>query len=128
MGSRSKIDQGGLSLVGFIFVLAVLGGLAVLAMKVVPTVAEYFSVKKAVVQAKDNGGNPAEIRRAFDRQAEVGYITSISGKDLEIVQKEGSFEVGFSYEKVIPLFGPASLLLEYQGSTDKGNGKRQLSQ
>lgn len=123
MGSRSKIKQSGLSLVGFIFLLAIGGVMAVVGMKVVPTVAEYFSVKKAVVQAQSAGENPLEIRRAFDRQAEVSYITSVSGKDLSITQNDGIYEVRFTYEKVIPLFGPASLLLEYEGSTGKTGGK-----
>lgn len=127
MGSRSKIEQSGLSLVGFIFLLAIGGVLAVVGMRVVPTVAEYFSVKKAIVQAQSSGENPMEIRRAFDRQAEVGYITSVSGKDLSITQNNGVYEVGFAYEKVIPLFGPASLLLEYEGSTGKTGVRSQAS-
>lgn len=128
MRSRSKIKQSGLSLVGFIFLLAIGGILAVLGMKIAPTVAEYFSVKKAIVQAQSAGENPLEIRRAFDRQAQVSYITSVSGKDLSITQSNGIYEVGFAYEKVIPLFGPASLLLEYEGNTGKTGGRSQASQ
>lgn len=119
MELRSRIRQGGLTLVGLIFLLVIVGMIAVVALQVTPTVTEYFGIKKAIVGAKAAGATPLDIKRAFDRQAEVGYIDSISSKDLEIVKTDEGFDVSFAYEKRIPLFGPASLLLEYSGSTAK---------
>ncbi len=109
--------QRGITLVGLIFVLAILGAIGVLGLKVVPTVVEYYSIKKAVASAKTSGTTIAEIQAAFDRQTDVGYIDSITGKDLEIVKNGDEIEVSFAYPKKIPLFGPASLLIEYAGST-----------
>jgi multidrug efflux pump subunit AcrA (membrane-fusion protein) len=117
MELRSIIGQKGVSLTGLIFVLAILGVIAVLGMKVGPTVAEYMSVKKAIVSAKAAGTTPAEVRTSFDKQAEVGYIDSINGKDLQIVKNGDVLDVSFAYQKIIPLVGPTSLLIDYQGST-----------
>lgn len=117
MKSWSNHKQHGLSLVSFIVLLAILGFLAVVAMKVVPTVTEYMAVKKAIQAAKSVGPAPAAIRAKFDQQANVGYITSISGKDLEVTADDGNADVSFLYEKRISLAGPVSLLIEYQGST-----------
>ena len=88
-----------------------------LGMKVGPTVIEYTSIKKAIASAKQAGPAPHDIRVAFDKQADVSYITSISGKDLQITGSGDDVVVSFSYEKKIPLFGPASLLLDYEGTT-----------
>ncbi|KQQ40038.1 hypothetical protein ASF61_04335 [Duganella sp. Leaf126] len=119
--------QNGVSLTGVILVLAVLGLMAVLALKILPTYTEYRAVRNAIVTAKAAGGNsPAEIRKAFDANATVAYITAISGSDLTI-ERAGDgdgVDVSFAYEKKIPLVGPASLLLEYQGSTGAGNSPR----
>ncbi len=79
-----KCRQQGISLVGLIVILAILGALAVLAMQVVPTVTEYMAINKAVNKAKADGSTPAAIRNSFDKQADVAYITSIGGKDLEV--------------------------------------------
>ena len=117
MKLRSNQKQTGVSLTGLIFLLAIIGVIAVLGMKLVPTVTEYMAIKKAIVTAKSAGSTPAEVRSSFDKQAEVGYIDSISGKDLEIVPQNGVMEVSFAYEKKIPLVGPASLLIDYEGST-----------
>lgn len=113
----SNNRQSGVSLFGLIFILAIIGVIAVLGMKVVPTFTEYLSVKKAIVSAKAAGSTVAEVRSSFDKQAEVGYIDAISGKDLEIVKNGDGLDVSFAYQKKIPLFGPASLLMDYEGST-----------
>lgn len=117
MKSGSKRRQGGVSLTGLIVLLAVVGVVAVFAMKVFPTVNEYYAIKRAITSAKAAGTTPAEIRMAFNKQAEVGYIDSIQGKDLEIVPGPDGMTVRFAYQKIIPLVGPASLLLDYRGST-----------
>lgn len=112
-------SQHGISLIGLILSLGVIVLIAMLAMKVVPTVIEYTSIKKAISVAKAGGTTVNEIQNAFDKQADVGYITSITGKDLVITRDNGEIEVSFSYQKKIPLFGPATLLLEYEGTTAK---------
>lgn len=116
--------QQGISLVGLIFVLAILAMLAVIGLKVVPTVTEYMAVNKAIAKAKTDGSTPAEIRSSFDKQADVAYITSITGKDLEVYNGGNGLEVSFAYDKKIPLVGPASLLIEYAGTTDKQKGRK----
>lgn len=118
LSSRMRRKQTGITLVGLILVLAIVGLIAVLAMKVTPTVTEYFSIKKAIGSVKAAGGSIAEMRAAFNRQAEVGYIDAINGNDLTIVKNGDDAEISFAYQKIIPLVGPASLLLDYAGSTN----------
>lgn len=110
----SKKKQAGVTVTGLILTLLVVFFVAVVGLRVVPSVTEYMAVKKAIVSAKSAGNTPQEIRAAFDRQAEVGYIQSISSKDLDISKEN---DVSFSYQKVIHLVGPASLVLDYEGST-----------
>jgi Tfp pilus assembly major pilin PilA len=109
--------QQGLSLVGFIFVIAIVALIAVLGMKVVPTVVEYMGVRKAITAAKNAGSTPAEIRASFDKQANTGYIESVSGKDLQIAKTDDGFDVGVAYEKRIALVGPVSLVIDYVAGT-----------
>ena len=109
----------GVSLIGMLFVLLVLGVISVLAMKIVPTVTEYMAIKRAIMSAKEAGTSVREIETAFDRQASISYIESIGGKDLEITKSGSEFEITFAYQKKIPLVGPASLILDYAGTTAK---------
>lgn len=109
--------QDGLSLVSLVFMLAVAGFLGILALRIVPAYSEYRAINNAIKSAKAAGGGVREMQQAFDNAATVNYITSITGKDLIIGKESGETEISFAYEKKIPLFGPASLLLEYAGST-----------
>lgn len=117
--------QHGLSMIGFLFVIVIIALVAVLGMKVVPTVVEYSAIKKAIVTAKQSGSSAIEIQNAFNKVRGVNYIDSVDGKDLEIVKTESGFDVSVAYEKRIPLVGPASLVLDYRASTASGPGKQQ---
>jgi hypothetical protein len=118
-GHQRLKHQAGLSLIGLIFVLGIVALIAMLGIKVVPTVVEYINVKKAIQASKQAGPSSADIRKAFDRQADVGYIDAITSKDLVISRNGEDVDVSFAYAKKIPLVGPASLLLEYEGTTAK---------
>jgi type II secretory pathway pseudopilin PulG len=117
MEARAGNGQRGVSLVGTIFVLVILGMMAMVALRVVPTVTEYMTIKKAIVVAKAAGSTIPEIRASFDKQADTGYVDSISGKDLDIVKTSDGFDISFAYEKKIPLAGPVSLAIDYEGTT-----------
>jgi hypothetical protein len=124
MKLRSKIKQAGVSLGGLLIILAFIGMGAILALKVTPTVTEYFSIKKAITSLKVTSTTVADIRASFDKQAEVNYVESITGKDLEILKNGEEFEVSFAYQKKIGLVGPVSLLIDYAGSSAKKPTKK----
>jgi type II secretory pathway pseudopilin PulG len=115
--------QRGISLIGLVIVIAILGGIGILAMKIVPTVTEYRAILGAIERAKHAGTSIKEIQESFQKSAEVGYISAISERDLVIQRVGGEFEISFEYEKKIPLVGPASILLEYNGTTAKNGPK-----
>lgn len=118
--------QHGLSLTGFMFVVIVVALLAVLGMKVVPSIVEYQAIKKAIVKAKEAGATPAEIKSSFDKQATTGYIESVTGKDLEIKSTGSGTEVSVAYQKKIELVGPASLVIDYVATTQSSRPARKI--
>lgn len=116
---KNTKSEAGMTLVGLILVLALIGLILLVVAQVTPTVIEYMTIKKAIQSVKTSGGSVRDMQMSFDKQADVGYVTSISGKDL-VIEKNGSdIEVSFAYTRKIPLIGPASLLLEYEGTTAK---------
>ena len=110
-------SQRGISLSGLIFVLAVLGFIGVFAMKVFPTYLEYKASKDAIAAAKATNGSPMEMRQAFDKNADINRIETITGKDLLISKETGDTELSFAYQKKIPMFANVSLLIDYAATT-----------
>lgn len=113
--------QRGIGLLGLLVLAALLVIAAVVGMQVVPTVTEYMSIKRAAKRAVESADTVAQVQSAFDRYAAIDDIKSLTGRDLEIEPdrsgKSGKFIASFRYERRIELFGPASLLLDYRGST-----------
>ncbi|GAB3547218.1 hypothetical protein GCM10027343_26180 [Noviherbaspirillum agri] len=108
------------------FVIVIVALLAVLGMKVVPSIVEYTAIKKAIVKAKEAGTTPAEIKASFDKQASAGYIESVSGRDLEFSSSGSGTEVSIAYQKKIPLVGPASLVIDYAATTESNRPARKI--
>lgn len=108
--------QRGLSFIGVVIVGAVLVSGFVVGAKVVPTVVEYQAVRKAAEKATA-GSTVAEVRAIFDRAAAIDDISSVKGTDLDISKNGDKVVVAFAYNKEIALFGPAYLLLKYEGKT-----------
>ena len=114
----SRNRQRGVSLSGLIFVCAIVGLVAVFAMRVIPSFTEYRAIKNSIAVAKAAGGSVAEMRTSFDKNADVGYITTIAGRDLVFSKETGQMEISFSYEKRLPIAGNVSLVIDYAGTTD----------
>ncbi len=113
-------SQRGISFIGLLILGIVLALLAIVGARVLPTATEFMAIQKAVKKAAADGDTVPAVRAAFDRTAAVDYISSISGKDLEITKQGDKVVVQFAYDKEIPLAGPAYLLLKYRGSSASG--------
>ena len=112
----------GVSLMGLIVTLAVLGFLGLMGAKILPAYIEYFQVKK-VFAAMENGGDldgtPSEIRRAFDRRNTIEDIHSLDGKDLEITKNGSETVLSAVWSVKVPLVYNASACLDFAVTTAK---------
>ncbi|WP_313703921.1 DUF4845 domain-containing protein [Massilia sp.] len=107
-----------MSLTGLILGLVVVGLAAVLAIKVIPSWLEYRSIKDGIGRVKEEGGSVAEMQKAFDRFADINNVTSLRGRDLIISKDGGEPEISFAYQKRIALTDNASIVIDYDGTTD----------
>ncbi|WP_231906770.1 DUF4845 domain-containing protein [Cupriavidus sp. D384] len=101
-------------LVVIMLVLAV----ALPALKSIPSMLEYFSVKRAVTYARDTSNNRKEVAANFDKQALIDNIGSIRGEDLDVNEDESGRirTIGFEYRTEVRIYGPLSFLITYSGT------------
>lgn len=116
VGQRVR-RQRGVTLFGLLFWAILIGMVALVVMRVLPTMNEYFTIQRTVNKiAKEGGTTVPEIRAAFDRQKDIEYsITSIGSKDLAITKENDKVVVSFAYNKEIELVAPVYLLIKYEG-------------
>lgn len=110
-------SQRGVSLIGLIFWAVIIAVVAVVGMRVFPTVNEYLTIKRTIDKIAAEGASTVpEVRAAFERQRDVEYsISSITGKDLNITKENEKLVISFAYNKEVDLFEPVYLLIKYQG-------------
>ena len=111
--------QRGITLLGLLLWAIVIGFVALLGMRVLPTVNEYFTIQKAVNKIASEGLTTVpEIRNAFEKAKEIEYsISSISSKDLDITKENDKVVIRFAYDKEVEIVSPVYLLIKYQGSS-----------
>ncbi|MEP7057046.1 MAG: DUF4845 domain-containing protein [Caldimonas sp.] len=109
--------QRGITLFGLLFWAIVVGFVALIGMRVLPTLNEYSTIQRAVRKIANEGPSTVpEIRNAFDKQKDIEYsITSITGKDLVVTKENDKVVIQFAYDKEIELIKPVYLLIKYEG-------------
>lgn len=114
---RSGSRQRGVTLFGLLFWAVVVGFVALIGMRVLPTLNEYFTIQRTVNKiATEGAATVPEIRNAFEKQKDIEYaISSISGKDLVITKENDKVVIQFAYDKEVELMKPVYLLIKYEG-------------
>jgi hypothetical protein len=120
MGSSRRPGGGhqrGVSLMGLLFWAIIIGFIAYVLVRALPTLNEYFTIQGAINKiAASNPSTVGEIRQQFDKQKEIEYsIASISGKDLDITKENDRIVIRFAYNKEIEVIAPVYLLIKYEG-------------
>ena len=114
--------QRGISLLGLLLWAIIVGIVALVALRVLPTVNEFLTVQRAVDKVANEGLTTVpEIRAAFERQKQIEYaISTISAKDLVITKEDDRVVIRFAYNKEIELMPPVYLLIKYEGRSKPG--------
>ncbi len=115
--TSSNSRQKGVSLIGLLIWAIIVAFVALIVVRVLPTINEYTTVLRAVKKiAQEQPGTVAEARKAFDRQKDIEYsISSISGQDLVVTKENDKVVIRFAYDKEVPIFEPVYLLIKYTG-------------
>ncbi|RUL79677.1 DUF4845 domain-containing protein [Dyella choica] len=116
-----KSKQSGITLIGFIVVLAVAGFFAYMAMKLVPAYTEYAGVVKAMNQVSTEGVEGKtldQVRRDLVRKLDFQYVdeATVHPSDITFGAGAGGNELRVSYDKQIPFLYNIDFLIHFSKS------------
>jgi len=121
MNTAMPVHQRGLSFGGFVFGAFLLVLLSIIGLKLIPAFIQNAQINtvfgEVVRDPNMEKASPREIRNAFDRRASIDAITAIKSEDIDIASDGGRLELSANYTVKIPLFGNASILLEFNPSS-----------
>ena len=119
---HERARQRGITMLGFVFVAAVIMVVVMLAFRIAPAVIEYYSVKAALSDALQDVKDPtgvADVQRAFQKRVDAGYIESVSSKDVEITKDKNTVTASVSWTRTLHLVANASLVLDFAASASR---------
>ena len=113
---RSIKHQRGMTAIGWLMVLALIGFFVLLALRMVPAYLEYFNVVTALESVEEESGfsNAGEIRRLLERRFEISNVRVIFPADVEIRHQGNNFAVTASYEQREKVFGNVYVVMDFE--------------
>jgi len=114
-------SQRGLTLFGVLVAGVVAAFVLVVGFRTVPVVNEYLAIKRILVllaDEADKGASLLELRRGFDRRAQIDDIRSVSGTDLSIDKSGVRAVIDVEYTRTIPLLANVSLSVDLHPSSE----------
>lgn len=127
-----KSKQAGMTLIGFLIVLMVVGFFGYMAMKLVPAYLEYMGVVKAMNQEaaeNANGKTLYQIQRDLSYKLSMQYAddSDITPSDITVTQGNNGDQLSIVYDKQIPFLYNIDFLVHFsktvalQGNVSHGD-------
>ena len=115
-----KNKQAGITMIGFLVVLAVVAFFGYMAMKLVPAYTEYMGVVKAMTQVSSEGVEGKsldEIRRNLLFKMDFQYVddATIQPQDITIDRNNGN-QLHVAYDKDIPFIYNIDFVVHFEKS------------
>ena len=115
-----KRTQTGITLIGFVIVLAVVGMFAYVGMQLFPMYQEFFSVKTALKGLASEPGianaDPAKIQDLFFRRMDINYSENVKPEHVKLTRDGPGWRMDVNYEVRRPLIANLDVVGKFEAS------------
>lgn len=122
MNMQGKVK--GITLIGFVIVLVVLGFFGYLAMRLIPVYTEYYGVVKAMEQERGENGAASksldELRRDLNFKFSTQYVdeANVPPSSITLKREGGASTLRINYERRVPFMYNIELLVTFDKSVN----------
>lgn len=115
-----KHKQGGMTLLSFVMVLAVVGFALFIGMKLFPMYQEFYAVKTSMKSlAREPGSSdPSKALELFFKRMDVNSVDSIKRDNIKFDRTDSGIRMNVQYEVRRPLFGNLDIVGKFENSQD----------
>lgn len=110
-------SQQGMTAIGWIIVLGLIGFFVLLALRMTPAYLEFMTVKSALESLQNEPGitekAPSEIRSMLGKRFDINDVESITSKDVTVVNQGGRVTVGVDYEVRVGVLGNVDAVMTF---------------
>lgn len=118
-----RARQRGMTFLGLLILILVVGGWVYAAIRVVPLYLENMKISSTLEKVRDEySANPGTsefmIRKAIERHFDIEMVNAITDKDILIQRKGDKFEVTAAYEAVAPFAYNIAFLVDFDKTVE----------
>ena len=110
-------SQRGMTAIGWLIVLGLIGFFVLLALRMIPSYLEYATVSSALESLQNEPGmankTPQDIRILLGKRFDINDVKTIKAKDVDIVNKGNAYLVGVDYEVRMPVIGNVDVVMSF---------------
>ncbi len=115
--------QRGITLIGFIIVLAIAGFFFFVGAKLFPLYTEFYAVKSAMLKVQQTPGSarlsPEQVWTILEKTFYTSYVDSVKRQNIQLVRQNGYF-LRVAYEVRKPLVYNLDIVAKFDHSVELG--------
>ena len=125
---RTHATQKGITMIGFAFLLCIVGFFAYAAMKLIPAYTEYFGVVKSMKKLQTEpeiATAPIElIRQKLNVEFDLQYVSEkdVPASAMQLITANGQRSLRIAYDVDLPFLYNVDLLLHFDKTVDLSHG------
>jgi len=117
MKHSMRQGQQGMTFIGLLCILALVGVIGYAGLRLVPVYLNYMKVAKAIdsTAAEFKGENPdlGGIRRSLEKQWSIDDITGVDSKEVEVTKDDSGVSMHVAYDDSAPYVANVSLSVHF---------------
>ena len=117
---RTLHRQRGMTGVGWLLILMILGFVIYTALKLWPIYYDYFMISSSMNSVTSQSGlatkNPAQIKQALIKQLLINNVRDLDKDDIYVSVEKGNVQLEVAYEVRTPFVGNIDLLVSFENS------------
>ncbi len=109
--------QTGMTFIGMLFILALVGVIGYAGLRLVPVYLNYMKVTRSMdvtaTEFKSDNPDPIGIRRSLEKHWQIEDISSVDSKDVEILKDDNGVALHVAYDDTVPFISNLSLSVHF---------------
>ena len=117
MKQSMRHGQQGMTFIGLLCILALVGVIVYAGIRLVPVYLNYMKIARTMEmtasEVKDSNPDPGNIRRILERHWTVEDPTAIDVKDIEVTKDDSGVSMHVAYDDAVPYVANVSLSVHF---------------
>ena len=113
LNDHMRQHQRGMTFIGTLCVLALVGAIAYAAIRLTPLYLNYMKISHTLettaAEVKGENTDPGNIRRILERHWAIDDPTAVDVKDIEITKDDSGVQIHVAYDDAVPYIANVSL-------------------